>query len=89
MRTVDSGIRMVVAANTLAPALAALHAKGFTVSKVEGGAGLLQATKGATVLHGEDPLDLLGLAAILEMRGACWQASDAEVDALLALMGET
>ena len=89
MRTADAGIHMTVAANTLAPALSMLHEKGFSVTMVEEGACLLQATKGATVLHGDDPLELLGLAAILETRGACWQPTAAEVDALLALMGES
>jgi hypothetical protein len=36
------------------------------------------------MLIASDPVTLLGLAALLEMRGDSWQASDEEIDRFVA-----
>lgn len=78
-------ITIASAANTEAPALAVLQAKGYTVQSVNTPAGTLQATSGNILLFADNMLSLLGLASIIEVRGNNWQPSDAEVEALLSL----
>lgn len=78
---------IATAGNTLAPALAILVAKGFVVEPSVSDDGLLKATNGLVTLVGEDPLALLGLATIAEVRGSSWQPTDIEVEALLNLIG--
>lgn len=65
------------AGNTMAPALAALGALGYVVSRIDG--SLMKAQSVDVSLVAEDPLLLLGLAKLFEMRGASWQASDEEL----------
>jgi hypothetical protein len=79
---------IATAGNTLAPALAILMAKGFVVEPSVTNGGLLQATNGVVTLLGEDPLVLLGLAAIAEARGADWKPTDNEVAVWLNLGAE-
>lgn len=78
--------RVVIAAagNVMAPVLAALKALGYVVSRVPGSAALLKAESTEASLVAEDPLLLLGLAQLVQVRGASWQASDEELDAFLA-----
>ena len=78
-------IVIATAGNTLAPALALLRERGYEVCRAAGEPDLLEAHKPGYRLVAEDPLSLLGLAALAEARGANWQPSDAEIDALLAL----
>lgn len=80
-----SEIVIAAAGNTLAPALAVLIERGFDVVRLDSDPELLEARKAGYRLVGEDPLILLGLVALVEARGANWQPSDKEVDALLAL----
>lgn len=63
-------------------ALACLQALGLAVSV---GDGLWRAESERLVVVAEDPLLLLGLVKLHELRGARWRPSDAEVDAFLAL----
>jgi hypothetical protein len=83
-------LHIVAAGNTLAPALAELVSLGFFVSRVAmsaPGESFLRAEKSGIVLDASDPLELLGLAALAQRRGAEWAPSDVEVDALLKLQG--
>ncbi|RZI59647.1 MAG: hypothetical protein EOP37_10745 [Rubrivivax sp.] len=77
-------LHLVAAANTSAPALATLHRKGYTVSRV---GDEYRAERADRCLSADDPLQLLGLAAILDERGKDWQPSDDEIQALLELEG--
>jgi hypothetical protein len=43
-----------------------------------------QALKGCDEFIAEDPLSLLGLVALFEVRGPNWQAADNEIDAFLS-----
>ena len=74
------------AGNTLAPALATLCQLGYSVSQVSGSPQLLQAESSSARLRAEDPLLLLGLACLVQHRGADWQPTDSEVAQLLALI---
>lgn len=76
---------ITTAGNALAPALAVLRELGYSVSAVPGNPTLLQADNELYHLVAEDPLQLLGLAALATHRGAAWTSTDAEVSALLAL----
>lgn len=73
------------AANTLAPALSVLQELGFAVSRVPDSESLLRADNGHIELVAEDTLLLLGLASLALHRGASWEPTDAEVDAVLRL----
>lgn len=78
---------ITAAANTLAPALAALRAIGFSVSRDADGLRLYRAESLQCSLSAEDPLILLGLAKLYEIRGRSWQPTDAEIAALLSMEG--
>lgn len=75
-------VHLVAAANTMAPALAILCRRGYVVTR-EGNA--YRADSGAHCLRGDDPVQLLGLATLLDERGASWHPTDEEVEALIAL----
>lgn len=72
------------AGNARAAALAGLNALGFKVPVTSDGA-TLEATNSQLRLIAEDPLGLLGLVKLDEIRGENWHPSDSEVDALLHL----
>ena len=71
-------VTLAAAGNTLAPALAALRSLGYTVTSVPGLSGDLKAEAAGLCFVGEDPLQLLGLVRMHELRGAHWQANDDE-----------
>ena len=73
------------AGNTMAPALAVLQSMGYSVSRDATGPALYRAENQHCVLIAADPLLLLGLAQMYEIRGSSWQPTDEEVSALLAL----
>jgi len=75
-------IQLAAAGNTLAPALAALRRKGYVVSREGDG---YRADSSTWQLLADDPLQLLGLAAMLDERGASWQPTDEEVEDFLQL----
>ncbi|WP_457351578.1 hypothetical protein [Roseateles sp. P5_D6] len=75
-------IQLAAASNTLAPALAVLVRKGYVVSREGDG---YRADSSTRQLQADDPLQLLGLAAMLDERGASWQPTDEEVEAILQL----
>jgi hypothetical protein len=83
-------IHISSAGNTQAPALAILRELSYSVTRIPSASGedsLLQASRGSSTLVAEDPLSLLGLAAIEKHRGLNWQPTDAEVISLLSLLG--
>lgn len=77
-------LRLAAAANTLAPALAALRQKGYTVSRRDDS---YRAESAARLLLADDLLQLLGLVALLDERGDSWHPTDEEIQALLDLEG--
>jgi hypothetical protein len=75
---------IVSAGNVLVPAYLALVEKGYRVTRVKTGRAddpeEWCATKGAAQFVAEDPLSLLGLVAMREVRGRAWRAADDEID---------
>lgn len=79
---------IIAAGNTLAPALAVLRGMGYEVTRESGGDRSYVAVNRFCSLIAEDPVTLLGLAKIYEVRGNSWRPTDSEVSAFLALEGE-
>ncbi len=77
---------LAAAANVEVPAYLALRRRGYTVRVEGGGTGKERwlAESDTHRLLGDGPLQLLGLAALLETLGDDWQASDAAIDDFLA-----
>ena len=68
----------------MVPGLLVLESLGFTVS-VERNAAVdfVRATRGAETYVGEDPVAVLGLVKLIEIRGWGWEAADIEIDQVL------
>ena len=77
--------KIAAAGNTSAPALAVLRQLGYTVTREATGQRLFRAENQQCSLIAEDPLLLLGLAKLFEVRGGNWKPNDAEIAELLAL----
>lgn len=74
------------AGNTLVPAVLALRQRGFCVSCDENG-DIWRAESEALLLVADDPLQLLGLMAMRDLRGAKWKASDVEIERTIREFG--
>jgi hypothetical protein len=76
------------AGNVLVPAYLALQQRGFTEhgqKADDSGEGEMWVAENQFVrLVAEDPLILLGLAALYETRGSEWQAEDDQIEEFLA-----
>ncbi|MGO1071589.1 hypothetical protein [Lysobacter sp. CA199] len=76
-------MRVAMAGNTLAPAYSVLLKKGYAVERHPDLSGWCCASKDGYSFLAENPVELLGLIAMLEVRGEAWQASDREVGQFL------
>ena len=76
-------VKLAAAGNVEAPANLVLVAKGYCVVRRDGESEEWRADKEGVQLVGGSPLELLGLACLLDVRGAAWRASDAEIAAFL------
>lgn len=74
-------INISPAANTVVPAILALQAAGFQVQVEE---HTITATSSAGRFMAEDPVAVLGLITLVELRGPDWSASDEEIEDTLA-----
>jgi hypothetical protein len=63
------------------PALLALEALGSRVEVTAGENSMCQATRGDESYAADDPVTVLGLVRLVEVRGWGWAATDAEIDA--------
>jgi hypothetical protein len=74
-------MKMIAAAgNTVVPALLALERLGFTVSiERSGDVEEVSATRGGESYLAEDPVAVLGLVKLIEVRGWDWRPTDAEL----------
>jgi hypothetical protein len=72
------------AANTMAPAYLAILSKGFAVTT---SGDMMVAEKGQYRFVADEPLSLLGLIALVEVRGEGWQANDDEIAAFVRDFG--
>lgn len=73
----------------MAPALAAIRTMGYEVSRDLEVGGAYVAVGPNCRLVADDPLALLGLLKLYEMRGSNWEPTDAEVSAFLEMERET
>jgi hypothetical protein len=76
--------QIVGAANTVVPAILALEALGYRVTR-EG--DLISATSEDGRFVAADPISLLGLVKLVETRSWDWKASDEDIDATLRRFG--
>jgi hypothetical protein len=76
-------VRLGDAGNTWNPALLALRSKGYSLRLEKSDDGTTEvwwAEKGHDVFGANDPIRLLGLVALWEMRGEKWQQHSDEPD---------
>ena len=68
----------------MVPAVLALRAEGFAVTRREdGGQEQWRAESPDLLLIADDPLELLGLASLRMSRGTEWKASDRDIAEIL------
>ncbi len=82
-------MRIVALANTEVPAILALESLGFNIASriVNVDQGMIwTATGNGDEYVAEDPLSLLGLVTLLEVRGDTWQASDDDIEKYLPML---
>jgi hypothetical protein len=88
----EDKIFVAMAGNTMGAAFAVLKSMGFRVTHVvssEGKpTGIMRAENRHCVLQAEDPVLLLGLAQLVEKRGAGWRSTGLEVDEFLGFQAE-
>ena len=72
--------RIAQAGNTIVPAILTLESLGYSVA-VEG--DLMVASSNDTTFVAEDPVALLGLIKLVEVRTWTWKASDNAIDEAL------
>ncbi|MFF1816974.1 hypothetical protein ACFVWG_06745 [Kribbella sp. NPDC058245] len=77
--------RIASAGNTVVPAVLALEAAGFRINELSG--GLLEAVSSEERYVAQDPVELLGLIKLIELRGWSWRATDAQIDEVLERFG--
>jgi hypothetical protein len=76
------------AGNTVVPGLLALESLGFTVSiERAGGRDLFRATRGEETYVADDPVAVLGLVKLVEVRGWEWCATDPDLERVLLQYG--
>jgi hypothetical protein len=81
---------VVSAGNTVVPAHLALQARGYAVWREEpvpGGEATWFAEDARRRFAAEDPVALLGLVAMFDIRGDDWAATDEEIDRFVAEFG--
>jgi hypothetical protein len=67
--------------NTAVPALLGLEKLGFRISvEREGDCEIFRATRGEECYVAEDPIAVLGLVKLIELRGWQWHPADVEID---------
>jgi hypothetical protein len=80
--------QIATAGNTVVPALLALESLGFVVTVTRDGPGeTFRATRGEESYRADDPVAVLGLVKLVEVRGSDWKASDAEIVEMLRRHG--
>jgi hypothetical protein len=70
--------------NTVVPAVLALESLGFTLSReLQSQDPWMRAVRGEDSFVAADPVSLLGLIRLVELRGWKWGATDAEIERTL------
>ena len=78
------GRHLARAANAVVPANLAIESLGYVIAAAGEG---LSVRRGDDELNAADPVVLLGLIRLVEMRSWDWQATDCEIDKVLARFG--
>lgn len=78
MKMEKKKFHLASAGNVLVPAYLSVEQKGYTINKLDD--NLLSARNENAEFIAEDPLYLLGLISIYEIRGKNWKATDKEID---------
>lgn len=78
-------MRIVAAGNTIVPAYLVLLEKGYQVSRLrtDDEVETWLAIKAGEEFVADDPLMLLGLVSLYEIRQEVWPAPDGEIDAFM------
>ena len=74
---------IATAGNTVIPAVLALESLGFTLSTEGVEDPWMRAVRGEDSFIAPDPVALLGLIRLVELRGWEWGATDAEIERAL------
>ena len=74
------GFYITQAGNTVVPAILALETLGFAV---EVNRGMVTARDGEREFTADDPVTVLGLVRLIEVRGEQWRASDNEIEEVI------
>ena len=76
------------AGNVLVPAILLLEERGYVVSVVRTAeCERCTAKRGDTELLADNPIELLGLASLVDARGPSWPATDEQVRSTCARLG--
>jgi hypothetical protein len=80
--------QITTAGNTVVPGLLALESLGFGISieRIDD-RDVFRATRGEETYLADDPVEVLGLVKLIEMRGWEWRAADADLDLVLRRYG--
>ena len=79
---------IATAANTVVPSILALESLGFSIAVDRTASGdLFRATRGEETFVAEDPVALLGLVKLIELRSWEWHPGDAEINAVMRRYG--
>lgn len=77
-------MRLGTAGNVMVPAILLLEERGYVVdARREATSWSWSARRGDVELVGDDPIALLGLAALAEARGDAWRATDEQIRSVL------
>ena len=78
------------AGNTVVPALLSLESLGFeVVVSANGDRAECRVTRGDESYVADDPVTVIGLVRLVELRGWNWAVSDSELDAAIQRFGLT
>lgn len=76
------------AGNTVVPAILTLEKLGFAISvEREGQGAIVRAMRDGECYLADDPVAVLGLVKLIEIRNWEWSASDREIDEVMGRYG--
>ncbi len=75
-------MHLVAAGNTVVPAILLIRQMGYTVT-IDSSKGGCLAEKDGNSFEAEDPVMVLGLIKLFEIKGENWMASDEEIEKVL------
>jgi hypothetical protein len=78
--------KIIAAGNTVVPAILELEHLGFAISAPARGE-IFTATRGDETYSADDPVTVLGLVRLIELRNWEWGATDSEIESTLDKYG--